>query len=261
MGYADYGDQAGQPLFYFHGFPSSRLEARILADEAALQNVRLIAVDRPGIGLSTHQANRQIVSWPDDLVALADALRIDRFSILGVSAGGPYALACACKIPSRLIACGVVSGVGYVGRLLRLSARVLPWLVLPIVARAFRDQQRAERALTWAARCWPKADQITLTVPHVQKFLAASVVEALRPGFRGAAYDAALLGRSWGIDLNRAAVPVRLWHGERDGVIRIAAARRNAVKLPKCAATYYPNDGHISVLVNHCSEILAALTS
>ena len=72
-------------------------------DEAArAKGVRFIAVDRPGMGLSDYRPRRTLVDWPDDVIQVAAALRLDRFAVLGISCGGPYAAACAWKISERL---------------------------------------------------------------------------------------------------------------------------------------------------------------
>jgi pimeloyl-ACP methyl ester carboxylesterase len=114
LGYAEFGAPEGMPVFYFHGFPGSRLDYLFFDDgEVAMENnARIIAVDRPGMGQSAFKRGRQILDWPDDVIALADALRIDRFGVLGISGGGPYAAACAFKIPARLTATGIVCGMG-----------------------------------------------------------------------------------------------------------------------------------------------------
>jgi pimeloyl-ACP methyl ester carboxylesterase len=75
-------------------------------------NARIIAADRPGYGLSGFERGRRMLDWPVDVSALVDALQFDRFAVLGISGGGPYAAACAFKIPGRLAAAGVVSGMG-----------------------------------------------------------------------------------------------------------------------------------------------------
>lgn len=71
LGYAEYGRAEGKALFYFHGHPGARLEARFLADQAAQAGVRLIGIDRPGMGLSSFKADRRIVSRAGDDVAVA----------------------------------------------------------------------------------------------------------------------------------------------------------------------------------------------
>ena len=114
LGYAEYGDPGGVPVFYFHGFPGSRLDYLIFDDGNAARKTgaRIIAPDRPGTGLSDPKRGRRMLDWPDDVGALADALDIKRFAVLGVSGGGPFAAACAYGIPERLIKTGIVCGMG-----------------------------------------------------------------------------------------------------------------------------------------------------
>ena len=126
LGFAEFGDRQGKPVFYFHGFPGSRLEAK-LAERIALDtHVRFIGIDRPGYGLSSFKSGRTFVDWADDVSKLADAMGIDRFSILGVSGGGPYAVACACKISDRLDAVSIVCGMGPVD--VPGLVRDMPWM-------------------------------------------------------------------------------------------------------------------------------------
>src|SRR5512138_1016983 len=112
LGYVDYGDPSGRALLYFHGHPGSRREAAFLARQADEAGVRLVGVDRPGMGLSTYKPRRRLLDWPGDVTELADALRIDDFAVVGFSGGGPYAAACAFAIPERVTACGLVASVG-----------------------------------------------------------------------------------------------------------------------------------------------------
>ena len=99
LGYAEYGDPTGKPIFYFHGTPGSRLEAGHLQKIATLNHYRLIGIDRPGMGMSSFHAKHNILSWPADMEMLADCLGINKFSIIGHSGGAPFVAACAYKIP------------------------------------------------------------------------------------------------------------------------------------------------------------------
>jgi len=112
LSYAEFGDPTGYPLMFFHGFPSSRLEAWFLDPIVQRKGIRLIVPDRPGFGRSTFQSNRQFGHYPSDIQALADHLELDKFAILGGSGGGPYALACAKDIPGRLSAVGLFASAG-----------------------------------------------------------------------------------------------------------------------------------------------------
>src|SRR5215210_2245818 len=109
LGYAEYGDSLGQPVMFFHGLGTSRLVCP--PDEAAARKlgVRLIAVDRPGIGISDPLSGRSLLDWPRDVAQLADQLGIERFSVVGWSGGGPYAAACGHSLAHRVLAVGMVS--------------------------------------------------------------------------------------------------------------------------------------------------------
>lgn len=112
LGHALYGDSAGPPVIYMHGFPASRLEAKLLEEAACEIGVSLITPDRPGLGLSDFQPGRAITDWPGDVAHLADALDLDRFSVVGVSGGCPYALACAHQLGDRVIRTAIIAGMG-----------------------------------------------------------------------------------------------------------------------------------------------------
>lgn len=109
-GFAEYGDPQGRPIMPFHGLPGSRLIWRRLPGDPLAPGLRFIAPDRPGYGNSDAEPGPTLLDWADDAAALADRLRIGRFSLLGVSGGGPGASACAWKMPQRLVRVGVVAG-------------------------------------------------------------------------------------------------------------------------------------------------------
>ena len=103
LAYLEVGDPDGPLVIHNHGGPSSRLEARLLAESAAKNRIRLLGVDRPGQGQSSPQKTRTYSGWADDIVAVADALGYREFGVTGWSEGGPWALAAAAYIdPERL---------------------------------------------------------------------------------------------------------------------------------------------------------------
>lgn len=112
LSYCEFGEPSGPLVFYFHGTPGSCIEAGLIEEEACQAGVRLIAIDRPGIGSSSYQAQRCILDWPRNVVELADCLGYSdsSFGILGLSGGAPYASACALRIPDRLTHVAIVSG-------------------------------------------------------------------------------------------------------------------------------------------------------
>ncbi len=194
---------------------------------------------------------------------LASHLHMERFAVAGFSGGGPYALACAKKIPQHLTACGIIAGVGDPGWFLSFLAQWLPWLLLPISRRLFQEQEQAVQSLKRFAANWPAPDQKALTVSGISELMAASLVEALRPGIRGAAYDGAVVGRrNWGFSPQEVGFTnIYMWHGELDQEVPVAAARTLVKKLAHCKAVYPPEEGHISLIVNRAKEIVTSLTS
>ena len=110
LAYAEYADADGAPVILFHGLPGSRLSWGMLPGSPFPPGLRIIAPDRPGYGGSEPKPGRTLLEWADDVRALADALELERFAVVGVSGGGPGALACAFRMPERLTSVGVVSG-------------------------------------------------------------------------------------------------------------------------------------------------------
>ncbi|KAJ0310688.1 hypothetical protein Brms1b_008641 [Colletotrichum noveboracense] len=113
LGYSQYGLSTGKPIFYCHGLPGSRVEAGHLHEAALETGARIIATDRPGMGLSTFLPGRTLLDHPKDLEHLASHLKINEYGVMGVSGGGPYALACARAMPrDNLKAVAIVCGIG-----------------------------------------------------------------------------------------------------------------------------------------------------
>ena len=95
LAYTDIGAPGGPVVMYFHGAPSSRLDTTVFEDAFAALDVRMVSADRPGYGGSSPQPGRHREDWPSDVAALADRLGVERFAVMGVSSGGPYAVACS----------------------------------------------------------------------------------------------------------------------------------------------------------------------
>jgi pimeloyl-ACP methyl ester carboxylesterase len=211
--------------------------------------------------LSTYQAGRQLLDWPNDVVALADSLQINRFAVVGFSGGSLYALSCAYRLSDRLIACGLISGVGITGRFLSFLATWMPHLIFPMTKRFFNSEERAKKTLTRVAKTWVDSDRKALFSPEMSGVMAKSLAESFHQGTQGAAYDGMLLAkRNWGFTLEAVSFPkIYLWHGELDKEIPIAQARKVANSLPHCKATFYSQEGHISTIVNHQEEIVNSL--
>jgi pimeloyl-ACP methyl ester carboxylesterase len=270
MGFAEFGQAGGRPLLFCHGFPSSRLGGVLVDAEARALGVRVIAPDRPGHGLSDFKRRRRVAQWAADAASLADALGLDRFAVLGLSAGGPYAAACAALLPARVTAAGVASGwapprapktkpaarLPFVSALAR-NVRLLRRYTLARAAK--RVTHDGVKFLDRATRDAPAADRALFMDTALRPLLIDDMREAFRQGARGPSRDARVVSRRWGFDLEDIRVPFWLWHGHEDRNVPPAKARFVAERIPGSRATFYRADGHISTLVNHVGEILRAL--
>jgi pimeloyl-ACP methyl ester carboxylesterase len=266
------GKSDGPPIFHFHGNGTSRLEVLIVAS-AERCGVRLIGLDRPGIGRSDAKRGYQLLDWPNDVVEVADQLGIERFAVEGLSGGGPFALACAYKIPHRLTGCALIAPATgpFIGKAAPLSLRTavwmlthLPWLVQALVrlATALRgsDEASIEKALLRNGARLGAADHALLEIPEIRKALAHAIAESYRQGADANTKDGMIFTRAWGFRPEEITFEkLFLWQGEQDRVMPVAATRLLAQALPQCAATFYPDEGHFSVLLNHAQDIWKAL--
>ena len=272
IGYAEFGATGGRPVLYCHGFPASRLDGR-LGHQAALRlGLRLIAPDRPGYGLSDYQPGRRISDWPRDVLELADTLSLDRFAVLGISGGAPYAVVSAAALADRIPAVGIVGGLGRtdlrenserMNRFARLSfalARRTPRLSQLVnrgIAPALRGSPRW--MLKLLSGNLPPPDRKVLSDPATFAIFADAFQEAFRQGGRGAALELTLFAQPWETTLESIRVPCHLWHGEQDTTVPLEMGRWLARSVPGCRATFLPEDGHFSLPVNHIDEILRTL--
>jgi pimeloyl-ACP methyl ester carboxylesterase len=270
MSYAEFGQRDGHPLVFCHGFPSSRLAAAVLDGEARAVGVRVIAPDRPGHGLSDYKRRRRIAQWPGDLASLADAIGLKRFAVLGVSAGGPYAAACAALLPERVTALGIASGstprgapvTGMTGGIRFVSGigRHVPTLRRFFLKRTAKKVAKdPAKFLDKATAKLPPADRAVFEDPELRRIFADDLREAFRQGGRGPAADARAADRRWGFRLEQIRVPVWLWHGQEDRNVPPAMGRYLAERIPGSRAMFYRAEGHISTFVNHAGEMLRAL--
>jgi pimeloyl-ACP methyl ester carboxylesterase len=279
LGYDEYGPADGVPIFYFHGTPSSRKDWRALGNEKLPEKlgVRIIVADQPGMGLSDFQPGRRIGDWPTDVSSLADALEIDCFAVFGYSGGGPYAVACAQKIPQRLKAVGIAAGEGpadqpgiYDGinpQALQFMcmAREKPWQFRLIWSMTCAMARYAPRLMSRRGGFFeglPDADKVVSKKhPELGQALYAAMIESVRRGTRGPQWDAALAVSPWDFPIDNISIPVHLWQGECDRNVSLTAGHYLAQMIPQCCATFLPGEGHISLVVNHLEQILRALTS
>jgi pimeloyl-ACP methyl ester carboxylesterase len=276
LAYLAVGPADGTPLIHCHGNPSSRLEVSLLGEQANRQGIHLIVFDRPGIGRSDPKPGFHLLDWPDDVAEAANHLGLDRFAISGLSGGGPFALACAYKIPERLTACGLISAVPPIEYIMRASSRGMrfayklldrlpPRLFRALVRRTMAQAARSsveetEQRLVRNAKRLGAGDQRILGIPAVRSVYAETAVESYRQGIQANVEEALLLGKRWAFRVDEIRFErIFLWHGEQDRIMPVAPARQFAQALPHCQATFYPDTGHLSTVVAHADDIVGAL--
>jgi pimeloyl-ACP methyl ester carboxylesterase len=233
--------------------------------------LRVIGVDRPGIGRSDPHAYADLATWADDIEDLADQLRIDRFAVQGVSNGGPYAMACAVRLRERVRACGLISSMGpadlirrYGSRFMRVAfwaARRFPKAfdryIHALVPDARPTAADAEGRMRSMARGMPEADRLMFEEPRLRALLARAFSEHRAQGVVGGRHEVRVGLRPWGFAIGDVR-PERLflWHGEQDRIVPCKVARALAEALPGCEAAYFATEGHFSLAANHAAEIL-----
>lgn len=271
LAYCEYGDTAGRPLFFFHGFPGSRTSGELFDAPARERAIRVIAPDRPGMGRSTFQPGRTMLDWPNDVTAIADGLGLGTFAVAGLSGGGPYAAVCAWKLPERVIAAGIVSGVGPMdhegasegmsrqNQFLFGAAKRVPAVggaamgMMGFFARRFSGKlpEGMKRAM-------PPADRAILDDPEVVRLLGEDAKAAFERGSKGARHELGVYTRPWGFPLTEIHVPVVLWQGTDDRNVPLTMGRFQAGQIPGCDARFIEGAGHLWV-VQHAADVLDAL--
>ena len=271
-GYAGYGDPQGTPVLYFHGMPGSRFDGNTPnVDEIATRlHARLIIIERPGIGLSDYKPY-SIASWPDIVSEFADALHLDRFAVMGVSSGGKYVAACAWKIPQRLTHASIVSGncaydlpgaretLSRQDRQLYWLADKAPWLMRLLLSKIASNARKDPSSALSLFPELSEPDKVVLAQTDLQRLLGEMINGAFKQGTRGMALDWKLEARPWGFSLKDIGMLVHIFHGGQDRLVPVAQGQIMAKALPNARARFFPDDGHLSILVNHYEELLSAI--
>lgn len=272
LGYAEYGDPEGTPMLYFHGWPSSRLQGELMDDVGRRRHLRVIAPDRPGIGLSSFAAKRTLLDWPPVMAELTEHLGWKQFHVLGVSGGGPYVLAMAHAMPGRLLSAGVICGapplreVGtrelmWTYRLALWTQQRVPWMLSPglIVAERLIALPKDSPPMRAYLRKLCERDRMAMGDDNLYRILTQSGRVGLQSGARALSTDGNIYSSDWGIDLGSVAYPIRYWHGGQDQNIPPALVDRFVRKMPNASLTVLDDDGHYSLPLLHNAEVVQAL--
>ncbi len=270
LAFAEYGDPDGVPVFAFHGTPGSHLQLAPADAAARAAGVRLIAPDRPGYGLSSFVRGRRLADWPTGVAAIADHLGVDRFAVLGVSGGGPHALACAVVLPDRLSAVGVVSSPSpfadapdaqraRLRRLRRLAA--VPGLVRLVAALLIVAVRRFPLAVLHLARqAMPEADRRVVEDLSFRSYYLDAIRRTSPSAAKAVAQDVALFAHDWRLALRDISVPVKIWHGADDRLVEPWNADVLAKSVPAAFVAIVAGEGHL-LFAEYTADILRELAA
>ena len=238
--------------------------------------LRVIAVGRPGTGLSDPHPYESVADWARDVVHVADALGAERLGVVGLSGGGPYALACAAVPPlsGRVAAVAVLGGVvPSVGPdALATGAIDLARRFAPVLSGLRRPLAQAASALLlpilplahYACRAYasttPEGDRKVLHDPDMEGMFIDDLVLLAKGRFQAIVDDARLFGRDWGFRLADVNAPVRWWHGDADNIVPLAAAQKAVALLPNAELVLRHEESHLGGFAT-TDEVLAFIRS
>src|SRR5918993_4171328 len=235
-------------VFWHHGSPNIGAPPEPLFSTAERLGIRWVAYDRPGYGGSTSRPNRDVASAAGDASAVADALGIERFAVMGHSGGGSHALACAALLPERVLGVVVVAGMAPFG------AEGLDWFdgFGPAGVAELRAAAVGRAALE---KHLAQPDDEPAFTPEDEAALAGEwswfidVVGPALAGGMGGFIDDDLAGvGAWGFDPADVVAPALFLHGGQDQMVPSSHSEWLARRCPSAELWLYPEDGHISVL-------------
>ncbi|GAA1159972.1 alpha/beta hydrolase [Nocardioides aquiterrae] len=263
LSFAEYGSRRGPAIVWMHGTPGARrqipLEIREYADR---QDVRIIGLDRPGIGSSTPYLYPDILDWTRDLELVLDTLAIDTVRLIGLSGGGPYALAAGAALPERVHGVGVLGGVAPTqgedaaeGGIIQLAVSLAPLLVLARVPLGVALTQGirlvrplAGPALDLYAAVQPPGDKNLLSRPEFKAMFLDDLLNGSRFQTSAPVNDLILFTRPWGFDLADVRVPVRWWHGDDDHIVPFRHGQHVVDRLPDATMSVIDGESHLGGL-------------
>ncbi|KRA32323.1 MULTISPECIES: alpha/beta fold hydrolase [unclassified Nocardioides] len=263
LSFAEYGSPRGPALVWMHGTPGARrqipIDARSYAMEAGL---RIIGIDRPGIGSSSPYLYPNLLDWAEDLELLLDALAVDQVRVIGLSGGGPYALAAGAGLAHRVAGVGVLGGVAptrgpdaAAGGIIQLAVHAAPLLAATRVPLgvALTGAIRAVRPLAGPgldlyAAVQPAGDKTLLGRPEFKAMFLDDLLNGSRFQTSAPISDLVLFTRDWGFALADVDVPVRWWHGDDDHIVPFRHGQHCVDRLPNATMTTIDGESHLGGL-------------
>jgi pimeloyl-ACP methyl ester carboxylesterase len=223
--------------------------------------VRLITFDRPGYGHSDRLETRTVADVVPDVEAIADALEVDQFAVLGRSGGGPHALACAALLPDRVTRAGILvslapwaaDGLDWFAGMsdsnvleYRSAASEPEALTAALVRTAAAIRVNPSSHVTTLGPELPESDQRMMADVCLRELLAQNYAEALQDSADGWIDDSLAFCSPWGFEPADIKVPVLIWHGQEDVFSPVAHSRWLANQIPNASIVIQPGAAHFA---------------
>ena len=256
------GPERGRILLFHHGSPGAGLPSPTWIAAAAERDLRYVCIVRPGYGESTRNAGRTVADVASDVTTVVDALDAARVLTLGISGGGPHALATAALLPDRVAAAATIGsvapydadGLDFLAGMgaenveefsATVAGSVQLAAFLEAAAPAFATATGAQIAQAFGDLV-PAVDRAALT-GEMADSIAADIRASLRNGIWGWHDDDLAFARPWGFDLASIRVPVTVWQGEQDRMVPYDHGRWLAGRIPGVHARLLAEHGHLSL--------------
>jgi pimeloyl-ACP methyl ester carboxylesterase len=257
------GDPSGEPVFYLHGTPGSRVGPRPTDEELIKSRVWLISFDRPGYGRSDRLESRTVADVAWDVKAIADEFGLEQFAVLGRSGGGPHALACAALLPERVTRAAALVSLAPMGvkglewfdgmaksnvlayTIAENDPKALGALLMRATEEITADPTSHIAVLTPEM---PEADRRIVADENIRADLAQNFFEALRISAEGWIDDVLAFCSPWGFKVSDIKAPVYLWHGGKDRFSPVAHTQWLADRIPNAITEFPPDRAHFGAL-------------
>ena len=273
LSFSEFGVPGGRAVFWLHGTPGARRQIPNEARAFALrEGIRIVGLDRPGIGSSTPHVYSSFNEFTDDLTIVADSLGIGEMAVIGLSGGGPYTLAAADHMSDRVRAAGVLGGVAptrgadaIAGGLAGFGARVAPLVSIgrvPIgiglTATVRMVKPFASSIIDMYGRFSPPGDRTLLARPEFKAMFLDDLLNGSRKQFSAPFSDIMLFSKEWDFRLRDVQTPVSWWHGDSDHIVPVAHGEHCVNLLPNATMRVMEGESHLAGL-GIAEEILSSL--
>ena len=273
LSFAEHGATQGPALIWMSGNPGARRQIPQNALRLAQQRgIRLIGIDRPGIGSSTPHLYPDLFDWTRDLEILLDTLGIDTVRLVGLSGGGPYVLAAGAALPDRVHGGGGLGGVAPTvgedavdGGLIQLAVRLAPLIAMgrvplgvALTAAIRLVRPLAGPGLDLYAAVQPPGDKALLSRPEFKAMFLDDLLHGSRFQTSAPLSDLVLFTREWGFRLAEVTVPVRWWHGDADHIVTFEHGQQVVEHLPDAQLAVIDGESHLGGL-GAAEEVLDTL--